>query len=59
MSHLVLGDRFFQSRGKPAWHGIMREGVDTSRDYTASEAYDLIGKLVVRKVPLVTQGRTQ
>lgn len=59
MSHEVLGDRFFQSRGVPAWHGIMREGVDTTRDYTAAEAYDLIGHISVRKVPLVTKGRTQ
>lgn len=54
MSHLVLGDRFFQDRAKPAWHNIMRPGIDVNRGYSAVEAYELIGKLDVRKVKLVT-----
>jgi hypothetical protein len=36
----------------------MKSGIE-DRDYTAAEAYAHIGKLSVRKVPLVTRGKTQ
>lgn len=57
MSHEVLGDLFFQDRAAPAWHHIMREGIDPSRTYTAAEVYALFGKVDVRTVALQTVGK--
>lgn len=57
MSHEVLGDLFFQSRKQPAWHNIMREGIDADRDYTAREVYDLFGAPKVFLADLQTVAR--
>jgi hypothetical protein len=55
MAHEVLGDLFFQDRKAPAWHGIMREGVE-ERDYTAEEVFTLFGSIDVRLAKLRTVG---
>jgi len=55
MSHEVLGDLFFQDRKLPAWHNIMVEGIDPTREYTAREVYELFGSPKVVTVPLQTQ----
>lgn len=54
MAAEVLDDLFFADRKDPAWHGIMREGLDPDRRYTATEVLAALGGPSYLKLPLET-----
>jgi len=55
----VLDDKFFAARKEPAWHGIMRAGIDPDREYSAVEVLDLLGGPSYLKLPLQTVATKQ
>ena len=54
MAAELLGDLFFADRAAPAWHGVMRAGIDPDRRYTAREVLDHLGGPSYLKLPLQT-----
>jgi hypothetical protein len=54
MAAELLDDLFFADRQAPAWHGIMKGGIDPDRRYTAQEVLALLGGPVITKQPLQT-----
>lgn len=52
----LFGDRFYGGRGKAAWHN---RGFVDDLEHTASEAFDLIGRYNVMKLPLQTVATRQ
>lgn len=52
----LFGDRFYGGRGKAAWHN---RGFVDDVEHTASEAFDLIGRYNVLKLPLQTVATRQ
>lgn len=49
MAHNILGQRFYNNRTQPAWHGL---GVNTEEAHTASEALTRLGIYKVEKRPM-------
>lgn len=45
---------FFSHRAEPAWHGILKSGIDPTRTYTAVEVLDVLGGPSYLKLPLQT-----
>lgn len=54
MAAEVLDDLFFSHRAEPAWHGILKAGIDPTRQYTAVEVLDVLGGPSYMKLPLQT-----
>ena len=52
----LFGDRFYGGRGLAAWHN---RGFVDDLEHTASEAFDLIGRYNVMKLPLQTVATRQ
>lgn len=52
MAHNLLGQRFYQNRTAPAWHGL---GINDPTDHTAEEALRRVGMFDVVKTPLFTE----
>jgi hypothetical protein len=50
----VLDDLFFSDRKEPAWHGILKAGLDEQRRYTALEVLAALGGPSYMKLPLET-----
>jgi hypothetical protein len=50
----LLDDLFFSERAEPAWHSIMKSGIDPTRTYTAIEVLDVLGGPNYVKLPLQT-----
>jgi len=55
----MLDDLFFADRAEPAWHGIMKAGIDPARQYTAREVLDVLGGPSYLKLPLQTIAERQ
>ena len=49
MAHNILGQRFYNNREQPAWHGI---GVNTEEAHTAQDALRRLGIYKVEKRPM-------
>jgi len=52
----LFGDRFYGGRGKAAWHN---RGFVDDLEHTANEAFDLVGRYNVMKLPLQTVATRQ
>jgi Domain of unknown function (DUF932) len=52
----IFGERFYGARGKAAWHN---QGFVDDLEHTASDAFDLIGRYSVHKLPLITAATRQ
>jgi hypothetical protein len=55
----MLDDLFFADRAAPAWHGIMKAGIDPERRYTAQEVLAVLGGPSYLKLPLETVAQRQ
>ena len=54
MAAEVLDDLFFADRLEPAWHSILKAGLDADRRYTATEVLAALGGPSYMKLPLET-----
>lgn len=54
MAAELLDDLFFSERAEPAWHGVLKSGIDPTRTYTAVEVLDVLGGPSYLKLPLQT-----
>jgi hypothetical protein len=59
MAAELLDNLFFADRAEPAWHGVMKAGIDPTRRYTAREVLDVLGGPSYMKLPLQTIAQRQ
>ena len=55
----VLDDLFFADRNEPAWHNILKQGLDAERRYSAVEVIAALGGPAYLKLPLQTIAQRQ